>query len=277
MLGIILAVSGTFFDEAATSIGKKEVAQGRISIYTMGFLNNLLVILILTLVMILKRQFIFSLASLPTFCIRAVLEVILIQIALKAVCRSDRSTFGFIRVLTLPLLLIVDLTLGYKLSYAQIIGIILIMATLFFIFTSHGLKKQGSLYCLLTALLAVATISLYKYDISHYNSVEAEQTLIGLIIIIYLLGMAIFWAKEKPWRALARPILLTQSVSAGIGSVAVSYAYLFAPASIIIAVLRSSAVIWTVVSGKFYFKERKILVKIIYLVLLVVGIILLTR
>ena len=275
MFGVLLSSIGTFFDEITLSIGKAKVNQKQYSIFTFSFLNHFFVFLFLVAIIIYKQKFIFSLASLPTFTLRAILEIILTQIALLAISQADRSTFGFIRVITLPLLLLVDLILGYQINNFQLAGIGLIIIAMFFIFTNRGIKKQGALLTLFSAILAVATLSLYKYHITHYNSVEAEQSLICLIILIYQFFMAKLVARENPFCFFKKPIFLGQSLASGLGGLAVSYAFIFAPASVILAAVRSSAVIWTVFFGKFYFKEKNLLLKFLILSLLIFSIILL--
>jgi len=276
MLGVLLSSIATFFDEISLSIGKAKADQKQISVYSFGFLNNLFVFLFFLIIILVKQKFVFSLASLPTFATRAILEIILIQIALTAVIRADRSTYGFIRVITLPLLLVVDLILGYQINNFQMAGIGLIVVVLFLIFMNHGIKKQGAVLTLCSAVLAVATLSLYKYDISHFNSVESEQIIITFVVLIYLMLMAKLSARENPLIFLKKPIFSGQSLAAGMGGLIGSFAYGLAPASVIIASVRSSAILWTVVSGKFYFHEKNIIVKMVYLFLLIAGILLLT-
>jgi len=62
---------------------------------------------------IIKGSFGFSMASLPTFGARLLLEIILSTTTITAIAKSDRTTFTFLRTTTVPLLLLVDLALGY--------------------------------------------------------------------------------------------------------------------------------------------------------------------
>jgi len=275
MLGVIITFFGTFFDELASSIDKAKLNQGHISIYSIGLINCLAAASVFIFINIIKQEFRFSLASLPIIGIRAIFEIILTTIALTAVAQADRSTFGFIRVLTMPLLLMVDLTLGYKINIFQLAGIGIIILSLFLVFIYHGIRKQGAPLTLVTAILPAATLSLYKYDITHYNSVAAEQTIIYLILIIYLWLMAYFKAKENPFSFLKQNIYCYLSLANLAPSFLISYAYSFAPASVILSAYRSSSVFWSVVSGKAYFKEKHLLVKAACLILLAGGLVLL--
>lgn len=273
MFGVLLVVMGTFFDEISSSIGKEKVKSHEETVFTMSFLNSIWSVMGYILYSIFSRDFYFSLASLPTFSIRLVLEITLTYIATSAICSSDRSTFGFIRVLTIPLLLIVDLILGYALTFWQLAGIGVIMFTLFLTFTSHGIKKDGAGLCFISAVLAVATISLYKYDITHFNSVAAEQAFCLSGISGYLYFYSRYKKHENPIKFFKKPVFIMQSIFSGFASLVISLAYKFAPASVITTAVRSGSIFWSVASGGFYFKERHLFVKIISLALLCTGLI----
>lgn len=227
------------------------------------------------LIIIYRQKFIFSAASLPTFAIRAVLEIIQANITLKAICKAERSAFSFIRTLTIPLLLTVDIILGYSIGILQIAGIGIIILTILYFYANKGLNKKGSLLTLFTALNAVATVSLYKYNITHFNSFEAEQFTIQIILIIYFIIAGFLIAKQNPFKFLKKPLPFSQSIIQGIGSVLGSFAYSFAPASIIMAVERSSGIVWAVLSGNVYFHEKHLAAKLLILALLVSSIVLL--
>ena len=154
-------------------------------------------------------------------------------------------------------------------------GIGIIILSLFLIFIYHGIRKKGALLTLITAVLAVATLSLYKYNITHYNSVAAEQTIISSVLIIYLWLMAHFKAKENPFGLFRQKIFCYLFLANLAPAFLISYAYAFAPASVILSAYRSSAVFWSIVSGEAYFKEKHLLIKLLCLILLVSGLILL--
>ena len=115
---------------------------------------------------------------------------------------------------------------------------------------------------LFTAVNAVATLSLYKYDITHFNSVETEQVLVQLVLLIYFFVLAVVVARENPFTFLRKRAFIAQASASGLATSFTSYAYIFAPASIITAALRASAVLFSVVSGEYYFKEKRLLLKI---------------
>lgn len=275
MIGIILASIGSLFDEISLSIGKRSINQRRASLYTIGFLNLFWGAIFLLAIILFKQKFLFSSASLPTFILRAFLEIIQAHFSLLAILKADRSTFGFIRIITIPLLLSADFFLGYRLNNYQVAGIGFIILTLFLFSANQGLNKKGIWLTLLTALNAVLTLSLYKYNITHFNSVEAEQFIIYLILLGYFIFTAFYLARENPFRFLAKPLFFGQSGARGLASILTSFAYSFAPASLILTAERAAGVFWATFSGFFYFREKQILVKLIYLGLLIAGIILL--
>lgn len=277
MLGVILASIGSFFGEISDSIGKKKVADHKESRFTMGFLSVFWSLIFFALIGLAKRDgFVFSLDSLPTFSARAILEIIQLYVSVVAIVEADRSTFGFVRTITLPLLLVVDFVLGYKIGFFPVIGIVVIIAALSLIFLSKGVRKKGIGFIVFSAVNAVATISLFKYDITHFNSVSAEQFFIYLILLFCFSLLAVFRAKENPFVFLTKPVFFLQSASTGIGGVIESFSYNFGAASVITAAKRSSAIFWSFLSGRMYFKEKNFLLKFFILLLVVAGLILLS-
>ncbi len=275
MIGLLLITASTFFQEIGASIGKKEVEDHKESIYTMGFLSLAVGTLFFLLIVFLKNEFIFSLASLPTLGVRIVLEIAQAHMTMLAIAYADRSTTGFLRIGTIPLLLATDIFLGYTINFAQIIGISLIAVALIFLLINHGIRKKGIGYIIFTTINAVITLSLFKYNITNFNSVEAEQSIVMSVLIIYFLIMAFFIAKENPIKFLKKPIFIGQSFSEGIGAVLGSFAYLFAPASIITTAKRSLSVLWSIVAGKVYFHEKHLIIKLMAFTLIIGGLVLL--
>jgi len=210
-----------------------------------------------------------------TFLPRLVLELIIINVALRALIVADRSTFGFLRTITLPLLLVVDLFLGYTISPMQMAGIGVIILTLFILFINHGINTRGLKLVIWSAILPVFTISLFKYNITNFNSVEAEQFLIHAFLLIYFFFAALKIDGENPFKFIFKKIFFEQSLAEGAGTVVMSFAYLFAPASVITAAKRSFTVFWSVLSGNRVFHEAHWILKISMIVLLVLGITLL--
>lgn len=277
MIGIILISIGTFFGEISDSIGKLKVTNHEESKFTMAFLSLFWGAIIFILIGVFKSdELIFKLASLPTFSLRAVLEIIQTYISVSAIVRADRSTFNFVRTITIPLLLIVDLSLGYKISFLPITGVFVIITALLILFLNKGVKKNGIGLVVFSAINAVVTISLFKYDITHFNSVVAEQLLITLILLISFTFFSLFKARENPFLFLKQPVFFLQSFSVGISSVIESFAFNYGTASVMTAAKRSSAIFWSLLSGKVYFEEARVILKFAIFILLLIGLVLLS-
>ncbi len=275
MFGVLLAAASSAFGELSDSLGKKKINDGAESYYTFGFLHMLFGAALMAAIGFFRNSFVFSMESLPTFIARAVLEILQLQITLMAVARADRSDFGLIRTLTIPFLLLVDIYLGYVITAKQFFGITFVFIAIALLLSVEHLRTKGLWLLIGSSLNAVATISLYKYNITHFNSVEAEQTLISLIAMFYLFLSAMIFYREDPFRFLRKPVFLAQTVTSGLSTIIGSYAYVFAPATIITTASRSCSLFFSLLSGKLYFKEGDIIAKVFLMALIVVGLILL--
>ena len=285
MFGILLTAFGTLADEVSTSIGKWEVTRGRESIFTMGFLSSLWgAVFLLVLAFLVPKGFfapgfpggfVFNMASLPTFMPRVLLEILQAYVTVYAIAHADRSTYGFLRIITIPLLLVTDILLSYSFNLSQIAGMTFIIASLFILFMNHGIRRQGAGVVLFIAVNAVITISLYKYDITLFNFIEAEQSIVSLVLLVFFFFMAFTRAGENPLRLLARPVFFFQSLLSGVSGAVTSFAYLFGTASIITTALRAFSVLFAMLSGHFYFREKKLWIKISVFSLITVGLVLL--
>lgn len=275
MFVIILVSIGAFFEEISSSIGKYKVNRHEESPFTMAFLSLFWSTIFYVLISLIKNNtFIFKLNSLPTFSIRAVLEVIQLYVSTFAVIKADRTTFSFVRTITIPLLLIVDLTIGYKIGIIPLAGIIFIIIALLIVFSKNDIKKKGLKFVIISAVNAVITTSLFKYDITHFNSIIAEQLLISLIILTCFLTFSLI-KKENPLTFLTKPIFFLQSLTTGLGSVLESFAYNFSVPSIIMSAKRSSSIFWSILSGKKFFREKHTLFKFFIFFIMLLGLILL--
>lgn len=285
MFALLILTGATLANEIGTSLGKRLVGEQKESIYTMGFLSILWAASFMFLLAFVVPKdffvagfpggFVFSLASLPTFLPRIALEITQLHVTLFAIVRADRSTFGFLRILTIPLLLGADIFLGYSISILQLVGIALIVLSLVFLFINHGLSKRGIFFVLFSAVNGAITLSLYKYNITHFNSVEAEQGLTMLALVVYTFFMARYVCGENPIRFLVRPVFLFQSFIKGVASVGISFSFLFVPASIATTGKRSLNILWSMLSGNIYFHEKRFFVKFVSFLMIVVGLVLL--
>jgi hypothetical protein len=241
-------------------------------LYAFGFLSAFWATVFLFGLAWYRDAFVFSLESLPTFALRTILEITLMFVSLNAVLAADRSTFAFLRTLTIPLLLGADLALGYAITLPQIAGIAVMIAGFVLLTLNHGLSRTGKILTLFSALIPVATVSLYKYNITYYNSVEAEQALVHVVLLLTLLGVAWVRTGENLFVQIFRREHLLQSLSAGAAYVFMSYAYLFAPASVIMAGKRAFEILGAILFGRSMFKEKHIALKFIACAIIIAGI-----
>jgi len=275
MFGILLAAVSSAFGELSDTLGKKEVREGKESYYTFGFLSLLFGAVFIAVIGFFRHSMVFSMESLPTFIPRAILEILQVHITILAIVKADRSDFGLIRTITIPFLLMVDIALGYVITTKQLFGITFIFIAVAMLLSIEHLRIKGLWLLIGSSLNAVITISLFKYNITHFNSVEAEQSLISLIVMIYLFFCAMLIYKEDPFRFMRKPVFMVQMAASGFASIIVSYAYLFAPATIITTATRSFSVFFSLISGKIYFKDNNIGAKAFIFSLIIVGLVLL--
>lgn len=278
LFGLLLIMSGSFFMELSSSIGKYEIEKQKESMYAMGFLSLISSWLFFGVLMFMHRDIGFNIASLPSFLLRAALEIFQVYVSLKAIALASRSTYAFIHVGTIPILLAIDLFLiNAPIGGWQIIGMSAIIFALLILSLNHGIDKKGLIYVILSTVNGAATLTLFKYNITHFNTVEGEQFFLITILLLYLAIAAWKCCRELPWMLLKKPIFLAQSATYGAGVVLDSFAYLFAPASIITVIKRALSVFWSILVGHFVFKETSFPLKILCFALTAFGIILITK
>ncbi|MBL8159073.1 hypothetical protein JNJ66_01315 [Candidatus Saccharibacteria bacterium] len=269
----IIAVS-TFLQEVSDSLGKGAVRRHLTTAYGLAFLGQFWSTVFLIGTMALGAEFVFSVESLPTFLLRLGLAVGTALVGAMAVITADRSTVGFLRSLTIPMLLGVDIFLGYAMSGWQIAGVFLMFVGLAWGFRGNPRSKNGAKLVLMSAVLGVITASLYKWNITHYNSVVGEQVVLhGCLLLLFF----VLTTRQSglPLHMLVKPWTGSQSMANGLSSTVESFAYVYAPASVIIALKRSFALFWSVMFGKRYFGEQRIRQKAAAGVVVVAGLALL--
>jgi len=273
MIGVLLAGASSALREVSDSIGKKEVQDRVVSYYTFGFLNLLFGTSFLIAYGFLFHDLVFTVASLPTFLPRVCLEILQAHLTVLAVTTADRGNFGFVKTLTIPLLLGADIVLGYAVSGMQMLGIGIILAAVLFLVITEGRHMKGRWFLIASAVNAAITLSLFKYDITNFNSVAAEQSIIMSILMLYFFLCAFIICRENPFAFLRRRIFVVQTTSSGLSEALSSFAYSFAPAAVITTGLRATAILFAMLSGKLYFHEKGFLLKVGLFCLIVLGLI----
>lgn len=263
MAVLLIVIFSTLAHEAAVSIGKKSLASKAESLYAFGFLGFFWVaIFMLAGVVFFDIDFYLSAASLPTLLTRIVIECLLVYISAKAISVADRSTAGFLHMITIPLLLLVDIFLGYGITLLQVAGIALLFIGIGALFLRSKKSMRGAKYLIAMSLIAVVTTSLYKYNITNFNSVAAEQLVVVTCIMLFFSLLAKLHGKRQPVRLLFKPATGFQSLAAGFGFAVESFAFLIAPPSIVIAFKRGFALLWSIVFGHKWFHEHKLALKL---------------
>jgi len=285
MIGIIITSFATLIGEVGQSLSKEELHQRRESHYELAFINGLFGILFfLTIVFLVPshteigQQFsglVFNIDSLPTFITRLVLEIILIHLIIIGLEKASRATFSFLRILTIPFLVVADIALGFNISWLEILGMGVILTTVLTMLSTRTLRTAGAWHVAGGSLLAVFTISLYQYNITNFNSIAGEQLMMYACLGTYLGIASVYTTRKNPLRHLKRPRVAIRAISGGLASVMISFAFLFAPSSIITTAKRTSAILWAILSGNRFFHEQHIGAKLAGLGMLSISLIML--
>lgn len=198
---------------------------------------------------------------------RIVLEILQIYFTILAIKHSDRSTFSILRIVTIPLLLIADIALGYQFSIYSYIWIwIILLSFLIFNINIKTINFKWWKYILFTAINAVFTLSLFKYSIDHYwNSFELDQAIMVFSIFLFFL---IYNYKENKSCALKLIIkekqFILQWLTIWVATSLIAYSYLYLNASEATAVKRAWEIFWAIIAWTLFFKEKEIYKKLTF-------------
>ncbi|MFA4954036.1 MAG: hypothetical protein WC641_01865 [Patescibacteria group bacterium] len=261
MLAFALIAFGSLFEEVTLSLNKIIMTRRLQTLSVLGFLQSL-VTLVFYLIYgsLAPHGFVFSWSSWVTVSIRTVLEVFIAYCTMQAVAKAERSAYGFIRAFTVPLLLVVDVAFGYRLGLLQQIGILVTFVSVAVLTMNHGFSKKGIGWVIATALTAVLTVSLYKYDLN-FNSVASEQSIMYAASTIFFFAL-IMRTKEDVFGLLKTKGVPWAILSACFGSLLQGLSYQYAAGSWIIAMKRACGVLLAVLSGRVAFKEEKLGLKL---------------
>lgn len=113
-MAFFLILLGTLSSEISNSIGKLAVARQQETLYSMGFISMFWSSILFVGLIAVGAEFRLAGASLPLFMPRVVLEIILAHVAIKSILVAERTTVSFLRMITIPLLLRIDIIIGYE-------------------------------------------------------------------------------------------------------------------------------------------------------------------
>ncbi|MDD5213002.1 MAG: hypothetical protein PHG82_01055 [Candidatus Gracilibacteria bacterium] len=279
MIGLLLGLIGTFFEEINNSISKEK--SQKIDLLKIGIITSFFSIIIFILSLLYKFYFgnieiHFNTGSIPLLIVRVIAEILQSYVTILAIKHSDRSTFSIIRILTIPLLLLVDIIMGYSFSIFSIIGIFIIV----FSFIGFNLKLKtinfkGWYLVLFTAVNAVITMSLFKYSLSHYhNSVEIDQMLMSIGIFLFFIIFNRYKHRTCGLKLIFQDrAFVYQGVSIAIAGLLLSYTFLYMNASEASALKRAGEMFWSIISGVIFFKEKHLFKKLTFAFIIVIGLI----
>lgn len=278
MFSALLVLTSTLSGEISQSLGKQLALWRRESVYELAFLELFWGLVIVASTVAFGAEFKLDLAhSWPTMLIRLALEIVMIYSIAEATVKADRSTIGFMRLITIPFILVVDIALGYHLSWLQLAGIVLMFVGLVAAFRHTKMKGRGAGLAALSGFMGVGTVSLYKYDITHYNSVAAEQIIVLGCLVLITYTVAWWRSRRSPWRLLYHPNTGTQALANGVAVALESFAYSLAPASLVMTYKRSFALLWSLVFGSMRFHEHSLKRKLMAAVFMLASVFLLAQ
>lgn len=255
---LLLLLGSTLLDESFNSFGKRSISKRRESIYSLGFLNSFGALCAFGIALFFGVPFLIRIESLPTLIPRIAIEIFQAHVVMKAIVKADRSTFAFFGLLTAPILIVADLFLGFHITVLQIIGVLGITVILMSLMHDHAIRSKGAKLLILTALTNAVTISLYKYDVAHFNSVAGEQIIVVSCILLYFWIMYHRMDKGSVWGILLKPAPAAQTSIKGLSLLLKSYALTMGPGSVITVIGTSFSLMWAIIFGKAYFHEKHI-------------------
>lgn len=272
LLGICLILVATLLNELENVVDKKQFAKHHLTHYTVGFLTSFWSFLFFVGIQYFGPGIEFSVESLPTLIPRIILELLLGTLAIRGMLAANLSTVSLVRLFTIPGLLIVDSILGYEITAPQYAGIALIFVAMLVLTVNSKVRKDGLGLLLAGAFVAVATTTLFKYNIENYNSVATEQSIVLFSYLVYF-GLQMTRHSQSPIRTLRKVWAEEIAVFAGFATVLNSFALSLLPPSLMLTFKRSGSMGWSLILGQRVFHEHHIIRKVIAALIALIGVI----
>lgn len=276
---LLLGIIGTFFEEINNSITKHKTQTHHF--LKLGVISSFFWMSIFFLSWLYKYYFTditlhFHLESIPLLWVRLIFEILQSYFTILAIQKCDRTTFSVIRIITIPLLVIVDIFLWYQFTQFSLIGMWIIFIS-FLIFNIQGttINFKWWYFVLFTAVNAVLTISLFKYSLSHYgNSVEVDQGIIGTWILFFFIGYNYYKNKCCALKLIQKEKqFLLQWLVIWLSSLILSYSYVYLNASEATMIKRAGEMFWSIFAGCLFFHEKNLVKKLLLALCIVIWLI----
>ncbi|MDR3168913.1 MAG: hypothetical protein LBU27_04055 [Candidatus Peribacteria bacterium] len=254
--GILILFFGCFFLEQSSVLKKKLGAE--IDIHQISLLTMLATMVFSGIVVATSndRTFTRTLGSFLLVVFQILAGVLFSEISNKAVHQADRSTFSVMSTISIPLLLISDIVLGYDVSWRQIAGVIILVMMLGYTVFTGDFSKKGIKYIITSNLISMGTIIAFKYTTTYYASTElmnfynaGGMSLLFLVIVGRTKG-------RHGIQQILRPKYLGFASLYAVGSVLCAAAYKYMIASMVIALKRFFSMMFGILTGKLFFHEE---------------------
>jgi hypothetical protein len=218
------------------------------------------------------RSFTRTLLSFFLLIFQVLAGVLFNELTNKAIHHAERSTFSVLSTITIPLLLICDILLGYETTRWQIGGVMLLVVMLTYVFFRGHFSMKGVKYVISSNLISLGTIVAFKYTTTYYASTELMNFLTSGGISALLFVIICKTKGFKGIKAVMKPKYIGFASLYGVGGVLCAAAYKFMIASMVIALKRFLSMIFGVITGKLYFHEKNTISKLSIASLIGIGV-----
>ncbi len=211
--------------------------------------------------------------SIALFIFQIVAGFFYYPIANRAIHYAEISVFYLLGCMNLPILLVSDLVLGYSITPLEIVGIGIIFISLWYGLYKRDLSFKGIRDIVLSNIILMGMMIAFKYVTHHYTTPETANFIIHaplvlLFIPIVLKTAGIKWLK-KTFKTKYRGL----SWLYGMGNVCIAEAYKSITPAIVMLFKQAFMMIFSLITGRLIFHERKTVKKIWVAAGIIIGII----
>ncbi len=263
-MSIILIWLGTLFWEISGSLMK--IHNKQLNPLQRAFLISLFIVFSsLILIYLFWFKLTFNVTNFLLILYLIAGSIVYYYFILKAVWIADRSTLNIFILLKIPLVLIIDLIIGYQLSNIQIIWILTIFTLIAFInykenkiYNLNGLK-----YIIFAIIIWSINISIFKILVENGNNIPSLVIAYSLFSCIFF-GIRLFikwWISN--FKFLTNKTFLLIWFVSSLNTLLIAFSYLFLPPSIITTYKNTFSLLRSHISAKVIFNEKYVFKKII--------------